>query len=157
MEPLQLADLIGQDVHLAVSESLFERYYYQPRFRPSHLQRSMVEAGLLGRKSGRGFYDYGAEEQRQTGEKEEAEHVALRVISCIVNEAFLAFSEGVATAGDIDEAMKLGANYPKGPFEWAEEIGVQSILQTLDSLREAYGEAYIAALSLRERAPRPLS
>jgi len=157
MGPLQLADLIGHDVNLAVSESLFERYYYQPRFRPSHLQRSMVEAGLLGRKSGRGFYDYGAEEQRQTGEKEEAEHVALRVISCIVNEAFLAFSEGVATAGDIDEAMKLGANYPKGPFEWAEEIGVQSILQTLDSLREAYGEAYIAAPSLRERAPRPLS
>src|SRR5829696_3270907 len=152
MGPLELADLIGHDVNLAVSESLFERYYYQPRFRPSHLQRSMVEAGLLGRKSGRGFYDYGAEEQRQTGEKEEAEHVALRVISCIVNEAFLAFSEGVATAGDIDEAMKLGANYPKGPFEWAEEIGVQSILQTLDSLREAYGEAYIAAPSLRVRA-----
>src|SRR5829696_7051873 len=152
MGPLELADLIGNDVNLAVSESLFERYYYQPRFRPSHLQRSMVEAGLLGRKSGRGFYDYGAEEQRQTGEKEEAEHVALRVISCIVNEAFLAFSEGVATAGDIDEAMKLGANYPKGPFEWAEEIGVQSILQTLDSLREAYGEAYIAAPSLRVRA-----
>src|SRR5215212_1472856 len=150
MGPLQLADLIGHDVNLATSESLFERYYSQPRFRPSHLQRSMVEAGLLGRKSGRGFYDYGAEEQRQTGE--EAEHVALRVISCIVNEALLAFSEGVATAEDIDEAMKLGANYPRGPFEWAEELGVQSILQTLDSLRITHGEAYIAAPSLRERA-----
>ena len=57
MGPLQLADLIGMDVNLAVSESLFERYYYQPRYRPSHLQRSMVEAGLLGRKSGRGFYE----------------------------------------------------------------------------------------------------
>src|SRR5215212_2678077 len=150
MGPLQLADLIGNDVNLAVSESLFERYYYHPRFRPSHLQRSLVEAGLLGRKSGRGFYDYGDGEQEETGE--ETEHVALRVISCIVNEAFLALTEGVATAEDIDEAMKLGANYPRGPFEWAEELGVQSILQTLDSLRITHGEAYIAAPSLRERA-----
>jgi 3-hydroxybutyryl-CoA dehydrogenase len=147
MGPLELADLIGHDVNLAVSESLFERYYYQPRFRPSHLQRSMVEAGLLGRKSGRGFYDYGAEKQEEVGEV--AEHVALRVICCIVNEAYLALSEGVASAEDIDKAMKLGANYPRGPFEWAEEIGVQSILRMLDSLRDAYGEAYIAAPSLR--------
>ena len=72
MGPLQLADLIGHDVNLAVSESLFERYYYQPRFRPSHLQRSMVEAGLLGRKSGRGFYDYGAEEQGGNGGRSRA-------------------------------------------------------------------------------------
>jgi 3-hydroxybutyryl-CoA dehydrogenase len=147
MGPLEVADLIGHDVNLAVSESLFERYYYQPRFRPSHLQRSMVEAGLLGRKSGRGFYDYGAEKQEEAGEV--AEHVALRVICCIVNEAHLALSEGVATAEDIDTAMKLGANYPGGPFEWAEEIGVQSLLRMLDSLRDAYGEAYIAAPSLR--------
>ncbi|HET6688172.1 MAG TPA: 3-hydroxyacyl-CoA dehydrogenase NAD-binding domain-containing protein [Rubrobacter sp.] len=147
MGPLELADLIGHDINLAVSESLFERYYYQPRFRPSHLQRSMVEAGLLGRKSGRGFYDYGAEKQEEV--EEVAEHVALRVICCVVNEAYLALSEGVATAEDIDKAMKLGANYPRGPFEWAEEIGVQSILRMLDSLRDVYGEAYIAAPSLR--------
>jgi len=69
MEPLQLADLIGQDVHLAVSESLFERYYYQPRFCPSHLQRSMVQAGLLGRKSDRVFYDYGAEGRGKWGRR----------------------------------------------------------------------------------------
>jgi 3-hydroxybutyryl-CoA dehydrogenase len=153
MGPLQLADLIGHDVNLAVSESLFERYYYQPRFRPSHLQRSMVEAGLLGRKSGRGFYGYGAEEQEGPGEEAEpSEDIALRVISCIVNEAFLTLSERVASVEDIDQAMKLGANYPKGPFEWAEEIGAHKILQTLDSLRAAHGDAYLAAPSLRERA-----
>src|SRR5215216_5038622 len=123
MGPLQLADLIGNDVNLAVSESLFERYYYHPRFRPSYLQRSMVEGGLLGRKSGRGFYDYGAEETGGDDGFEPSDDVALRVISCIVNEAFLALSEGVATAEDIDRAMKHGANYPKGPFEWGEEIG----------------------------------
>ena len=153
MGPLQLADLIGHDINLAVSESLFERYYYQPRFRPSHLQRSMVEAGLLGRKSGRGFYDYGAEEQGETGEGAgPSEDIAVRVISCIVNEAYLTLSEGVATAEDIDKAMKLGANYPKGPFEWAEEIGASNILETLDSLRATHGDAYLAAPSLRGHA-----
>ena len=153
MGPLQLADLIGHDVNLAVSESLFERYYYHPRFRPSHLQRSMVEAGRLGRKSGQGFYDYAAEHQEETPENEApSEEVALRVISCIINEAFLTLSEGVASAENIDEAMKLGANYPRGPFEWAEEIGARKVLRTLDSLRANHGEAYVAAPSLRERA-----
>lgn len=160
MGPLQLADLIGNDINLAVSESLFERYYYQPRFRPSYLQRSMVEAGLLGRKSGQGFYDYGAdkEEAQEAAGAKPSEEIARRVISCIVNEAFLTLSEGVATAEDIDQAMKLGANYPKGPFEWAEEIGVRTILETLDALRATHGDAYLASHLLRQRATdRPVS
>ena len=159
MGPLELADLIGHDINLAVSESLFERYYYQPRFRPSFLQRSMVEAGTLGRKSGRGFYEYGSGEGDTAGETTEpSEDVALRVISCIVNEAFLALSEGVATAEDIDQAMKLGANYPKGPFEWADEIGTHSIVETLDSLRTIHGDAYLASPLLRRNAlDRPTS
>jgi 3-hydroxybutyryl-CoA dehydrogenase len=74
----------------------------------------------------------------------------LRVISCIINEAYLALSEGVATAEDIDRAMKLGANYPKGPFEWAKEIGPTQILQTLNSLRTTHGEAYLPATTVRE-------
>ncbi len=152
MGPLELADLIGHDVNLSVSESLFERYYYEPRFPPSYLQRSMVEAGTLGRKSGRGFYDYAeAQATEDPGEEKPPEDVALRVLSCIVNEAFLTLSEGVATAGDIDRAMKLGANYPKGPFEWADEIGIQRILDTLDSLRTTRGDTYLAAPLLRRR------
>jgi 3-hydroxybutyryl-CoA dehydrogenase len=152
MGPLELADLIGHDVNLSVSESLFERYYYQPRFRPSYLQRSMVEAGELGRKSGRGFYDYAGDGGARHEGEEPSEDVALRVISCIVNEAFLSLSEGVATAEDIDRAMKLGANYPKGPFEWADEIGTGRILHTLDSLRTTHGDAYLAAPLLRRWA-----
>jgi 3-hydroxybutyryl-CoA dehydrogenase len=150
MGPLELADLIGQDINLSVSESLFERYYYPPRFRPSYLQRSMVEAGDLGRKSGRGFYDYTENAGPRNEGEEPHENVALRVISCIINEAYLALSEGVATAEDIDRAMKLGANYPKGPFEWAKEIGPTQILQTLNSLRTTHGEAYLPATTVRE-------
>ena len=150
MGPLELADLIGQDVNLSVSESLFERFYYPPRFRPSHLQRSMVEAGDLGRKSGRGFYDYTENADTRNKGKEPPDNVALRVISCIINEAHVTLAEGVATAEDIDRAMKLGANYPRGPFEWTDEIGPTQILHTLDSLRTTHGEAYLAAPTLRE-------
>jgi 3-hydroxybutyryl-CoA dehydrogenase len=152
MGPLELADLIGHDVNLSVSESIFERYYYPPRFRPSYLQKSMVEAGDLGRKSGRGFYDHAGDGKARTSGEQPPEIVALRVISCIVNEAFLALSENVATAEDIDQAMKLGANYPKGPFEWADEIGPDRILLTLDSLRTTHGDSYLAAPSLRRLA-----
>jgi 3-hydroxybutyryl-CoA dehydrogenase len=150
MGPLELADMIGQDINLSVSESLFERYYYPPRFRPSHLQRSIVEAGDLGRKSGRGFYDYTENSDNSDKGADPPDNVALRVISCIINEAYLALAEGVATAEDIDRAMKLGANYPQGPFEWANEIGPAQILQTLDTLRTTHGEAYLAAPTLRE-------
>ncbi|MBA2345880.1 MAG: hypothetical protein H0V83_12445 [Rubrobacter sp.] len=79
-----------------------------------------------------------------------SEEVAPRITSCIVNEAFLAHSEGVARTEDIDRNMKLGANYPKGPFEWAGEIGEARILDTLDSLRATHGDAYMAAPALRE-------
>ena len=70
----------------------------------------------------------------------------------MVNEAFFALEEKVASAGDIDRAMQLGANYPKGPFAWAEELGIRRILDTLDSLRKLRGEAYLAAPNLRRQA-----
>ena len=61
MGPFELLDLIGLDVNLAVTESVAAAFYGEPRFRPQPLQRRMVEAGLLGRKTGKGFYDYGAD------------------------------------------------------------------------------------------------
>jgi len=58
MGPFELMDLIGIDVNYAASQSVYEQYFHEPRFRPSLLQRRMVESGRLGRKSGRGWYDY---------------------------------------------------------------------------------------------------
>lgn len=58
MGPFELMDLIGLDVNLAVSESVYRAFFEEPRFRPHPLQRQMVQAGRLGRKSGKGWYDY---------------------------------------------------------------------------------------------------
>jgi len=57
--PFELMDVIGNDVNLAVSESMFEAYYRDPRFQPSLMQKELVASGCLGRKTGRGWYDYG--------------------------------------------------------------------------------------------------
>ncbi|WP_257017878.1 3-hydroxyacyl-CoA dehydrogenase [Serratia fonticola] len=62
MGPLQLTDLIGQDVNYAVTESVYQAFYQDSRFTPSLVQQELVAAGHLGRKSGRGFYRYGSEQ-----------------------------------------------------------------------------------------------
>src|SRR5690606_21794335 len=64
MGPFELLDLIGIDVNLAASESVYRAFYEEPRFRPHPLQRALVAAGRLGRKTGRGFYRYDASGQR---------------------------------------------------------------------------------------------
>lgn len=73
-----------------------------------------------------------------------------RTIAMIINEAAFALQEGVATAVDIDLAMKLGTNYPKGPLAWADEIGAYAICAILESLQVEYGhERYKIAPLLR--------
>jgi 3-hydroxybutyryl-CoA dehydrogenase len=64
MGPFELMDLVGNDINLAVTQSVFRASFFDPRFAPSLIQQEMVQAGLLGRKSGRGFYCYTAETDR---------------------------------------------------------------------------------------------
>jgi 3-hydroxybutyryl-CoA dehydrogenase len=59
MGPFELMDLIGNDINFAATESLYQSFFHDPRFRPSPIQHRMVQAGNLGRKTGRGFYTYG--------------------------------------------------------------------------------------------------
>ena len=68
--------------------------------------------------------------------KDEPGFVSARVISMIINEAFFALGENISTIEEIDAAMKSGTNYPKGPFEWAEEIGISNIYRLLEKLSE---------------------
>lgn len=66
--------------------------------------------------------------------------IQARIVACLANEAMSALSEGVADAKTIDTAMKLGTNYPLGPLEWAELIGLESILAIMQGLQSEYGE-----------------
>lgn len=253
MGPCELMDLIGHDVNFEVTRSVWEAFFYDPRYQPSWIQQELVAAGRLGRKSGRGFYEYGPDAvppaptfaapcarpdaialygdsrlaqtlaQRlalplapahgdgriaecghavlyasdgRSATRRAAENgvaatvlvdevldeerasclaltsaaqcapgarraaigalqaagyqvaevadvpglIVLRTIAMLANEAAEAVRLGVCTAVDLDRAMCLGVNYPRGPLAWAEAIGIERIVTVLRHLGEHYGE-----------------
>ena len=237
MGPFELMDLVGVDVGLEVSKSFYEQSFHEPRWRPHPIQERMVQAGRLGRKVKRGYYDYGHDPYRPEdperpepvdddaasadGEVVErssfravplgagslgavdagggavgyyalppiadaplveltrsratsdsaagaaeaffrglGKHVEWvgdapglvlgRIVCQLVNEAAFALQSGTGSAEDLDTAMRLGFNYPRGPLEWAEEIGLDHVLAVLDGLWvERREERYRAAPLLR--------
>ena len=260
MGPFELMDLIGHDVNFAVTQSVFNAYFNDPRFLPSLIQQELVLAGRLGRKSGQGFYDYsdnasavqaeflqsdikpasltvygdlsiaqplitawqdgGITVVQRAPDKPQLDgvikvdecHLALsdgrsasirsaqddisnlvlfdlaldyessktlaisiarqthkaaaqkavgalmaagkqlcligdvpgmlvmRSVAMLANEAADAVNQGVCSVQDVDAAMQLGVNYPKGPLAWADELGVDKIQTVLNSLADIYGE-----------------
>jgi len=142
MGPFELMDFIGNDVNFTVTETVFNAFYGDPRYRPSITQKRMVEAGLLGRKSGRGFYDYGKDASAPRPERDptRGETILMRILAMLVNEAADALFWGVATRDDIDLAMTRGVNYPKGLLAWADEIGLARVLSAIETLQSTYGE-----------------
>ncbi len=249
MGPFELMDLVGVDVNFEVAKSFWEQSFHEPRWQPHPIQDRMVAAGRLGRKAGRGYYEYGEGPHRPDdppptdaapdaapppGDTQWIEgqgfraaslvggslaqldpagtavgYVALpslaearlveiasghatpadalgaagrhfaalgkhvecvvedapglvlgRILCQLVNEAHFAVQEGVATAADVDTAMRLGFNWPRGPFEWADAFGPARVVSVLDALRLELGEErYRVAPSLRRAAtesiPRP--
>ena len=267
MGPFELMDLIGHDVNAAVTRSVFDAYFGDPRFRPSLVQQELVAARWLGRKTGRGFYDYrpeaakpaavtaergpdpdrvvvegqlgpaesiiealqeaGVQITRQDGggyiripgarlalsdgrtatarvcagessdlvlfdlalDYRAASRIAiapadqgqqgavaaaaglfqslgkvvsviddtpglvvLRTLAMLANEAAEAVLQGVASATDIDRAMTLGVNSPRGPLAWADAVGPVRILATLEALQAIYGDdRYRGSRLLRRR------
>lgn len=142
MGPFELMDLIGNDVNYKVTESVFKEFYYDPRFRPSFAQKRLVEAGRLGKKSGIGFYDYQNPEKNPEPRKDSelGQVICNRILTMLINEAADAVYMNVATAEDVDLAMKNGVNYPKGLLEWCDEIGVNTVLKRMENLKEVYAE-----------------
>jgi 3-hydroxybutyryl-CoA dehydrogenase len=142
MGPVTLMDYIGNDVNYAVTESVFQAFYYDPRFKPSFTQKRHKEAGFYGRKSGRGYYDYseGAVLPTPTENEELGKQIFNRILAMLINEAYDAVFMQVASEEDIDLAMTKGVNYPKGLIAWSEEIGPKIVLEQLEELFAFYGE-----------------
>lgn len=266
MGPFALMDLVGLDVNLAVSKSVYEQTFHDPRFAPNQIQQQLVDAGRLGRKAGRGFYRYESD-----GDEEDAVRVVpasrevagvivhgnrvataglasrlaaagvsiapgfgpapgialgntllwpsdgrpvsavdslvpdlnivayddcvdwgsatvvaiagggeaavgdaasviaaggiearlvgdgpglvmLRMMCQLASVAADAVLKGVATAADVDTAMRLGTNYPIGPLEWADQVGAGRVVAVLDNMADYYGETRYRPSSLLRRA-----
>ncbi len=171
MGPFELMDLIGLDVNFTVAKSFWEQSFGEPRWRPTPIHERMVASGRLGRKTGRGFYVYEKDTPHRPrdpdlpGERpifdedqlievagENAPVVLTRLGATIANEACFALGERVASAEDINTAMRLGYNWPIGPLDWGERLGWSRALGVLEELRDLRGEAYRPAPALRDFA-----
>jgi len=147
--PLELTDLIGQDVNLAVGTSVWEQTDRDPRYEPTAMQQQLVADGRLGRKNGHGIYPYAADGTLVTDEPDErllrtlvggpveTDPVA-RTLAMLVNEAVDLVHRGEATADDVDLAMRLGAGYPRGVIDWGHEIGFEVIARQIRALDHAF-------------------
>lgn len=142
MGPFTLMDYIGNDINYTVTETVFHAFYCDPRFRPSFTQKRHKEAGYLGRKSKRGFYNYaeGVELPKPNEDEVLGQQILDRILSVLLNEAADAVFLKIASVEDIDLAMTQGVNYPKGLLKWADEIGIENVLNRIEALFAEFGD-----------------
>lgn len=142
MGPFELMDFIGNDVNYTVTETVFTAFYFDPRYKPSFTQKRFSEAGYLGRKSGKGYYDYseGATKVEPHTNETLGQAICDRILVMLINEAADALFLNIASAEDIDNAMTKGVNYPKGLLQWADEKGIAWCVEQLDALYNSYHE-----------------
>jgi 3-hydroxybutyryl-CoA dehydrogenase len=142
MGPFELMDFIGNDVNYTVTETVFKAFYFDPRYKPAFTQKRFAEAGYLGRKSGKGYYNYSEGAMKPTPIKNEvlAQGIFDRVLVMLINEAADALFLNIASAEDIDNAMTKGVNYPQGLLAWADEKGIDWCVSKLDDFYNEYHE-----------------
>jgi len=142
MGPFELMDYIGNDVNYKVTQTIFEQFFYDPRYKPSLTQKQLFEAGHFGRKSGRGYYDYseGAVNPEPNKDETLGKDIFWRILVMLINVAADALYLNIASREDLDLAMTKGVNYPKGLLAWADEKGIDKVLETLERLQSEYGE-----------------
>jgi 3-hydroxybutyryl-CoA dehydrogenase len=142
MGAFELMDLIGHDVNYVVTETVWTSFFFDPRYKPSFTQKRLLEAGWLGKKTNKGFYDYTDNAVQEVINEDENLHtlIANRVILMLVNEAADALFLNIANKADIETAMTKGVNYPKGLLAWADELGIAYCVDNLDALYHTYHE-----------------
>ncbi len=155
MGPFTLMDYIGHDVNYVVTETVFQSFFYDPRYKPSFSQKRLLEAGWLGRKTGKGFYNYAEGAAMPEANKDTilGTQILERVLAMLINEAADALHLNVASVADLETAMTKGVNYPKGLLQWCNEWGADKCLEKLDGLYNDYHEdRYRASVLLRKQA-----
>ena len=142
MGPFELMDMIGHDVNYVVTETVWTQFYYDPKFKPALSQKRLLEAGFLGKKTGRGFYNYSDPTSQNTinQTQELAQLIFKRILVMLINEAADTLYLQIASKEDIDMAMTKGVNYPKGLLKWADELGIGTIIKELNQLKDFYEE-----------------
>ena len=135
--PFALIDLIGADINLAATEGMHAAMGGHPRYHPFQALKAQVASGQLGRKTGRGFTFPDAPASPPT----DADAIALRIEATLVNEAHWLLSEGGTTPDGIDTAVRIGLNFPRGPFQALARHGHGAILAELARLHAAAPEA----------------
>ncbi|MCF6306352.1 MAG: 3-hydroxyacyl-CoA dehydrogenase NAD-binding domain-containing protein [Flavobacteriaceae bacterium] len=149
MGPFELMDFIGNDVNYTVTETVYNAFYQDPRYKPSFTQQRLSEAGYLGRKTGKGYYNYnknviqnGAKRSEESFSNNEnlQKQIFNRILIMLINEAADALFWNIASAEDIDNAMTKGVNYPKGLLAWADEKGITWCIEKMDELYNEYHE-----------------
>lgn len=138
MGPFELSDYIGIDVMYDIISAMASRGF---RATPCQLYAEKYRAGEYGVKSGRGFYEYpGSKYRKPELDRGLAGRVdPLLIIAPAINEAAYLLREGVAGKEDIDKAVRLGLNYPKGIFEYADEFGLSHAASALERLGRSLG------------------
>ncbi len=135
MGPFELMDLIGLDTNFAITTAIYEALGKPDRFTPPELQRKLVDGGFKGKKANAGFYSYAdgklagvnpdAAKLLKAGPAVIPADIWGGIRKALLDEAELVVKEGTATPADVDTAVKLAMNFPKGPFEWRKESTAQ--------------------------------
>jgi 3-hydroxybutyryl-CoA dehydrogenase len=144
MGPLALMDMIGLDVCLEVLEVMYDETRDR-RYAPAPLLKRLVLAGLLGRKSGRGYYRYDVgdpqpalaftvQEPVVTSLRRESPYVLETLLYPHLDDAVRMVEDNYATRADVDTAMRLGCGYPRGPFAMLDELGPSVVADALVQL-----------------------
>ncbi len=137
MGPFELMDYIGNDINYTATKAVYDGTNHDPRYKPSPTQKKMMDEGLLGRKSGKGYFDYSESAVNPEPQKNEklGRKIFSRILAMLINAAADALNTSIATRDDIDIAMTTGVNYPKGLLKWADEIGIENVLKQLQELQ----------------------
>ena len=153
MGPFELMDYIGNDVNYSATKAVYDGTNHDPRYKPSPIQKKLMDEGLLGRKSGKGYFDYSenAVNPEPNKNKKLGKKIFNRILTMLINAAVDALNGAIATRDDIDTAMTTGVNYPKGLLKWADDIGLNTPLAQLKDLHTQFGDDRYTASPLLEK------